>query len=101
MGEAANALQEASRDASNVEQEERIQKIVDDLTEAIKTHKFEQASPLQEELRSLGVTLNRADLSWTGPGGLSGAARRPGAWVCASCNKVNFKAENRSCHFCK
>mmetsp|Transcript_69171 Transcript_69171/g.119974 ORF Transcript_69171/g.119974 Transcript_69171/m.119974 type:complete len:195 (+) Transcript_69171:3-587(+) len=81
-------LQEATHEASKIKQEERIQKLVDERFEAKRSREFEKADRLYEELRAMGVQVTGSQLSWTGPGGLSGKvqARRPGDWECTRCD---------------
>lgn len=81
-------LQDATQEASRIKQEERIQKLVDERFEAKRSREFEKADKLYEELRAMGVQVTGSQLSWTGPGGLSGKvqARRPGDWECTRCD---------------
>lgn len=99
--EAANALQEAERKASNVDLEDRIQKLIDERQEAKKARDFVKADRLEEDLRTMGVTVNRTDFTWNGPGGLSGSIiqRRPGDWECPSCGSLCFASKDR-CYKC-
>merc|ERR1712228_1152753 len=102
--EATNQLNDATREASQLEQVERIQKIVHEQCEAAipkdpRNKDPEKARRLMDQLRGMGVTLDMVDLSWTAPGGLKGAPLRPGAWRCNSCGKIDFRVEPK-CYFC-
>mmetsp|Transcript_80148 Transcript_80148/g.141800 ORF Transcript_80148/g.141800 Transcript_80148/m.141800 type:complete len:256 (+) Transcript_80148:97-864(+) len=82
-------LQEATHEASKIKQEERIQKLVDERFEAKRSREFEKADRLYEELRAMGVQVTGSQLSWTGPGGLSGKVgvpMRAGEWECTHCD---------------
>lgn len=86
--ELTSKLQVAMSEASKIKQEERIQKLVDERFEAKRSREFEKADRLYEDLRAMGVQVTGSQLSWTGPGGLSGKvqARRPGDWECVKCD---------------
>mmetsp|Transcript_34800 Transcript_34800/g.61576 ORF Transcript_34800/g.61576 Transcript_34800/m.61576 type:complete len:230 (-) Transcript_34800:59-748(-) len=74
--EADKQLQQAMSEASRVDQEERIQRLVDERQEKRVKKDFDGADRIRQELRGLGVEVNDADLSWTGPDGMQGAPRR-------------------------
>lgn len=74
--EAAKELEEAKSEAGRADQEQRIQKIVDQRQEMRVKKDFSGADRLLQELRDLGVQVNDKDISWTGPGGLQGKPQR-------------------------
>jgi len=106
--EATNALQEATMEAASIGQEVRIQDLVDERQEARRKKDFRTADKIEGELRSLGVEVNNATLTWKGPNGLSGQVKsgnqlgitqRPGDWACAGCGALCF-ANKDKCFKC-
>lgn len=98
--EAEHAVQEAIKDGAKAEQENSIQKLVDERQDARKARDFDKSDRLREELRSLGVTVNDEEFSWTGPDGSSGQVkggnqRRAGDWDCPSCGMMCFASKDR------
>merc|ERR1712061_614730 len=67
--EAANKLQEGQQDAGRADQEDRIQKLVDERQAARVNRNFDEADRMLRELSSMGVKVDDKDLSWTGPNG--------------------------------
>merc|ERR1739848_621857 len=87
--EAANNLQELTQDAAKIDQEDRIQRIVDEREDARRAKNFDKTNELQSVLRGMGVQVNDGDLTWKATGGLSGTVKdglkmRPGDWKCGA-----------------
>jgi len=95
--EAENAVQEAVRESSQVEEEDEIQKIVDERNEARHNRDYKKADRLRDVLRNMGVQVNDSNFTWTGPGGLTGQSllRRPGDWECVGCGFLCFAPKDR------
>lgn len=105
--EGSNKLQELMRDASRIEQRDRIQQLVDEREDARRGKNFDKSNDLHSELRGLGVQVNDNMLTWDGPSGLSGKVKgglqmRPGDWKCAECGAVVFSSRkiNLKCWKC-
>lgn len=98
--EAAKELEDAIRERSQLGEEDRIQKVVDERQEARRSREFSKADRLLEELRHMGVQMNDNDLTWTGPNGLSGEVkgvmkRRAGDWNCPSCQSLCYGSKDK------
>mmetsp|Transcript_28037 Transcript_28037/g.51372 ORF Transcript_28037/g.51372 Transcript_28037/m.51372 type:complete len:259 (-) Transcript_28037:89-865(-) len=100
--EADKELQDAIREESKVDEVENLQRLVDERQDARRDGDFKKSDRLRDELRSLGVTVNDNDFSWTGPGGLGGnvqgkgaTQRRPGDWDCPKCGMFCFASKDR------
>mmetsp|Transcript_131112 Transcript_131112/g.261665 ORF Transcript_131112/g.261665 Transcript_131112/m.261665 type:complete len:211 (-) Transcript_131112:204-836(-) len=88
---------------------DRIQRLVDERQQCRRDRDFDKADAMREELRSMGVNVNDAELSWRGPdgsggtvtssGGFGGIQRRDGDWDCPSCGKMVFASKDE-CFAC-
>mmetsp|Transcript_54671 Transcript_54671/g.98202 ORF Transcript_54671/g.98202 Transcript_54671/m.98202 type:complete len:266 (+) Transcript_54671:62-859(+) len=102
--EAANKLQDLTKEANQIEHEDRIQSLVNEREDARRAKKMEKAKDLESVLRGMGVQVSDHELTWNGPGGLSGQVKegikmRPGDWKCPSCHVVVFN-RNKKCFRC-
>eukprot|EP00419_Tripos_fusus_P024490 CAMPEP_0172717490 /NCGR_PEP_ID=MMETSP1074-20121228/71562_1 /TAXON_ID=2916 /ORGANISM="Ceratium fusus, Strain PA161109" /LENGTH=230 /DNA_ID=CAMNT_0013542433 /DNA_START=63 /DNA_END=753 /DNA_ORIENTATION=+ len=87
---------------------DRIQRLVDERQQCRRDRDFDKADAMREELRSMGVNVNDAELSWRGPdgsggtvtssGGFGGIQRRDGDWDCPSCGKMVFASKDDALH---
>merc|ERR1712176_1579610 len=60
---AENALQTATQESAQIDQEDRIQKVVDERDDARRAREFRKADDLLKELRTMGVEVNDKDFS--------------------------------------
>merc|ERR1712151_1470907 len=97
----ATALQEATQEAVKFDQIDRIQMMVDEQEDLARAKKLTEARELKEELRRMGVDINRNMLTWKGPNGLNGNVKGgrqlfADDWICQTCEVVVFSSKGKS-----
>eukprot|EP00929_Paragymnodinium_shiwhaense_P095031 TRINITY_DN5599_c0_g1_i2.p1 TRINITY_DN5599_c0_g1~~TRINITY_DN5599_c0_g1_i2.p1 ORF type:complete len:148 (-),score=39.21 TRINITY_DN5599_c0_g1_i2:161-604(-) len=103
-----------SRGGGGGDDEERLQKLVDERQQCRRDRDFSRADKLRDELRDMDVHIDDNALTWKGPKGMSGRVtnvgfgggggggsgeRREGDWDCPKCNALVFASKD-NCFKC-